>query len=177
MPMTEEQGTGHSLGLMPEPAERARLEALIARLAARLGTPPFPPHVTRLGSLPGSPDALLEATRALGRESPPLAPRLTRSGGQDAFFRCFYAEVEAAAALEAFHARAVARLGARTPASFFPHVSLVYGALSSEQKALLADALRPEVEARTVAFTALRLVRTEGRVTDWRTVGEVALTG
>jgi 2'-5' RNA ligase len=173
MPTQEAQGTGHSLWLMPEPAERARLEALIARLAARLGTPPFPPHVTLLGLLPGAPDALLEATRALGRQTPPLTLHLTRSGGQDAFFRCFYVEVEAAAALEAFHAHAVARFGARTPAPFFPHLSLVYGALSSEQKALLAM----EVESCTVGFTALRLVRTEGRVTDWRTVGEVALTG
>jgi 2'-5' RNA ligase len=173
----EDQGTGHSLWLMPEPSEGARLEALIARLASRLGTPPFPPHVTLLGSLPGTPEALLAATRALGRETPPLPLRLTRSGGQDAFFRCFYAEVEASAALEACHARAVARLGARTPAPFFPHLSLVYGALSLEQKAALAAELRPEAEARTVGFTALRLVRTEGRVADWRTVGEATLSG
>lgn len=168
-----DQGTGYSLWLIPEPAERARLEALIHRLAARLGTPPFTPHVTLLGGLHGRVDRLHE----LARDLPSLALRLTRIDGQDAFFRCLYVEAEGGAALGASRARAAERLDVRTPPAFFPHLSLVYGQLSSDRKRRLAGELGPEVEARTVLFGELWLVRTEGHVKDWEQVGAVSLTG
>jgi 2'-5' RNA ligase len=171
------QGTGYSLWLLPEPEERARLEALIERLSSRLGTVPFTPHVTLLGGLQGAEEWLVDRMHELVRDLPPLTLRLTRTDGQDAFFRCFYVEVEGAAALDVSHARAVAHLGVRTPPPFFPHLSLVYGRLSLAQKQGLAGELRPAVEGRVVRFTELRLVQTDGHVTDWVTVGQVFLTG
>ncbi len=172
-----DRGTGYSLWLMPEPAERARLEALIHRLSHRLGTPPFTPHVTLLGGLHGGEQGLVDRLHELARDLPPLSLRLTQVGGQDAFFRCLYVEAEGGAALGASHARAAAQLDVRTRASFFPHLSLVYGQLSSEQKRRLAGELRPEVEARTVLFPELWLVHTEGHVTEWGSVSQLLLTG
>lgn len=46
--MDEPGARGVSLWLMPEGEAGRRLGALIDRLAARLGTPAFPPHVTLL---------------------------------------------------------------------------------------------------------------------------------
>ena len=55
----------YSLWLEPDDdATRARLAALIRTLAARFESPPFAPHVTLLGGLPGGP---IGRARALKR--------------------------------------------------------------------------------------------------------------
>ena len=46
--MEEPRAKGISLWLMPEGDAHQRLSEIIDRLAARLGTTPFPPHVTLL---------------------------------------------------------------------------------------------------------------------------------
>ena len=51
--MKEARARGLSLWLMPEGAEGRRLAELIEGFAARLGTRPFPPHLTLLPGIEG----------------------------------------------------------------------------------------------------------------------------
>ena len=61
--MDEPRARGISLWLMPEGRARERLAALIDRLATRLGTAAFAPHVTLLPGLPGPETEVLDGAR------------------------------------------------------------------------------------------------------------------
>ncbi|MBM4201153.1 MAG: hypothetical protein FJ189_07690, partial [Gammaproteobacteria bacterium] len=57
----------HYLWLLPEPASHHRLGRSIEDLTARIGAPPFEPHVTLLGSLPGDASDLIDRARRLAQ--------------------------------------------------------------------------------------------------------------
>ena len=172
--MHEPRARGVSLWLMPEGEEGGRLAALVASLAARLGTAPFPPHVTLLPGIEGVPDGeVLAVGRTLAGGLRPLAVRLVGAEGRDEPFRCLFARASADAPLVSAHAAASRAFGREPDPAFFPHLSLVYGALGAEVKERLAAELRSEA---CTAFEALRLHvwRTEGEVRAWREIGSFA---
>lgn len=152
---------------MPGGETQTRLAALVEHLAARLGTEPFTPHVTLLPG-PLGPEAETVARAApLARELAPLTLKLAGIEGRDDPFRCLFVKVEATPALRAAHA-AAARAFLREPdPDFFPHLSLVYGRLESDEKASLArdiaEGSAGEIEARRLC-----VCRTDGEVAEWR---------
>jgi 2'-5' RNA ligase len=165
--MESPRAKGISLWLMPEGETGTRFSALIARLAASLGTEPFAPHVTLLAGLLELEAEALERAEKLARTLGPLRLRLEGLDGQDEPFRCLFARVETTAPLRAAHA-AASRAFLREPdPGFLPHLSLVYGTLSPDQKAVLVRELVAEAQGE---FEARRLHawRTEGAVAEWR---------
>ncbi len=162
---------GISLWLMPPDPARARLAALIEGLAARLGTRPFPPHLTLLSGIEDRPEgAVLATARSLAARLRPLTIRLGSVEGREEHFRCLIVLAAADARLRAAH-EAAARAFDRPPdPAFLPHVSLVYGTLAGETKHVL---IRDVASSAALAFEAARLHvwRTEGPVGDWRAIG------
>jgi 2'-5' RNA ligase len=173
--MDEPRARGVSLWLMPEGEARDRLAALVARLAARLGTPPFPPHVTLLPGIEGlSEDDALVAGRALGATLRPFRVRLLGLEGRDEPFRCLFARAAADEPLLSAHSAAARAFGREPDPAFLPHLSLVYGTLPLEAKRSLAAEVAFEA---SVSFEAasLHAWRTEGPVEDWREIGVLGL--
>ena len=169
----EQRGIGTSLWLMPEGEAYDRLSAMIDRLATRLGTTRFAPHVTLLSGLVAPEPAIVERARALAGELGPLRLAFTAVDGTERHFRCLFLRVSDWDALRDAHARAARRFGREPDPSFDPHLSLVYGTLAAPVKGALTDELAPEARA---SFEARRLHvwRTEGRVREWRTLGSFA---
>jgi 2'-5' RNA ligase len=172
--MDEPGARGVSLWLAPEGEAGRRLGALIDRLAARLGTPAFPPHVTLLPGVELPDDEALEASRALARSLPPLSVRLEDVEGSREFFRCLVVRAAADAPLLAAHAAAARAFARPADPDFFPHLSLVYGSLEGSVQRALAAEVRPLVPAAFAAAT-LRVWRTAGRVARWREVAVLPL--
>jgi 2'-5' RNA ligase len=167
---------GTSLWLAAQGETQARLAALIARLAVRLGTEPFAPHVTLLPGLPGPAAQVLGRASSLARDLAPLRLKLTTVEGGDDPFRCLFVRVKHTAALLAAHARA-ARAFQRDPdPEFLPHLSLVYGSLRPEQKASLAREIAGEATGE-IEVRRLCVLRTEGGVADWRELAVLQLEG
>jgi len=165
---------GVSLWLMPEGEVGERLAARVATLAARLGTAPFPPHVTLLPGIEGLADGeVLAVSRTLAGGLRPLAVRLVGVEGRDEPFRCLFARASADTPLVSAHAAASRAFGRAPDPAFFPHLSLVYGALGAKVRERLAAELRSEADA---AFEARRLHvwRTEGEVRAWCEIGSFA---
>lgn len=162
---------------MPAGAVHDRLAGLIRRLAERFSTPPFPPHVTLL---PGIDDPREEETlatcRTLAAAIRPFTVRLAGVEGRAEPFRCLFARAEASALLLATHAAAARAFGREPDAPFFPHLSLVYGAVPDETKREIATDVAPLV-APSFPVARLHLWRTDGPVGDWRELGALDLTG
>jgi 2'-5' RNA ligase len=167
---------GASLWLVPDGDDRLRLASLIERLAARLDTEPFAPHVTLLPGLAGPEGEVLGRAAAVASRLPPLLVRLEGVEGRDEHFRCLFARAVADEPLHAAHAAAARAFGREPDAAFLPHLSLVYGTLPSQAKGPLAMELGPVLPG---AFEAARLHvwRTEGPAGAWREIGAFPLGG
>jgi 2'-5' RNA ligase len=163
-----EDATGVSLWLWPEGEEHEALSALIARLAAAHGTPVFAPHVTLLAAVELPEDEVLVRSEALARALSPLAVRFAGAGGFDEYFRALFLRVDLTAELLGANARARAAFGRHGDPPFFPHLSLLYGRLSTPER----ERLRELIEPAPAGFEARRLslVRTEGPVSGWRPI-------
>jgi 2'-5' RNA ligase len=166
----EPRARGISLWLMPGAVARRRLAALIERLAARLGTAPFPPHLTLLPGIEDGPDEVLAAAGPLAAGLRPLTVRLESVEGREEPFRCLVALAAADEPLRAAHAAAARAFGRQPDPVFLPHVSLVYGSLAPETK---SELIRDVASSAVLACEAARLHvwRTEGPVGDWREIG------
>ncbi len=162
----EGRGRGFSLWLVPGGDSLERLTALIAGLAARLGTPSFLPHITLIPGLVGDEAALADRTEAsAGRLSAPRV-QLGPLEATDEYFRCLYLKAEPAAALRALHLRAAEAFEVRPDPAFLPHLSLVYGHLEADQRRRITAALEAD-PPRAFEAVSLELWRTEGPVPDW----------
>ncbi len=173
--MVEARARGFSLWLMPPDAIRERLGALIEDLATRLGTRPFPPHLTLLPGIEGRmQDAVLATAQSLGAGLRPLAIRLESVEGREEHFRCLIALAAADGPLRTAHETAALAFGRQPDPAFLPHVSLVYGTLAPDRK---RELIRDVASSAALAFEAARLHvwRTEGPVEDWREIGAFGL--
>lgn len=167
---------GQSLWLMPDGDVRRALAAWIDRLAERLGTERFEPHLTLLSAIPAREAQTRRATERVAAGLAPFTVRLDGIDGCDQHFRCLYLCAGLDHRLRAAH-EAAARAFSREPQpDFLPHLSLIYGRLSEEQKRALAREAGAEV---SVGFEAgaLHLWSTEGPVADWREIGAFPLGG
>jgi len=172
--MDEPRARGVSLWLMPEGAVREGLAALINRLAVRLGTAAFAPHVTLLPGLPGPEAEVIDRARALAAALKPLPMALSGVDGLDAHFRCLFFGVVESLVLREGHSRAARCFGREPDASFDPHLSLVYGSLGAGPKAELKRELSREVPP-SFDVRCLHVWRTEGRVREWRELTAIEL--
>jgi hypothetical protein len=167
---------GLSLWLVPDGAVGARLGALIAGTAARLGTEPFAPHLTLLPGIDGPEDDVLETARRVASGLRPLRLSLRSVDGREEPFRCVIALAVADAPLRAAHAAAARAFGRLPDPAFLPHLSLVYGTLAPEVKRALATEL---TVATAVSFEVARLHawRTHGPVGEWHELGSFPFAG
>ena len=175
--MDEPRAQGVSLWLMPEGGAYERLHGLIAGLARRFSTPVFPPHLTLLPGLAGRPeDDLLAASHRLAAAL--RSPRICLSAveGREEPFRCLFARAVLDDPLRAAHAAAARAFDREPDPAFFPHLSLVYGALPAATKRQVAAEVTPLVVG---SFPARRLHvwRTDGPVGEWREIGAFDLAG
>lgn len=165
--MAGPRAKGFSLWLMPEGAPRERLAGWIDRLADRYGGERFPPHLTLLAGAGGLRDDVLARSAKLAARLARFAVRLDGVGSGEGHFRCLFARAIPSNPLLAAH-EAAARAFAREPQpGYLPHVSLLYGSLSPNQKQILAREIGSEVDLRFQA-RRLHVWSTEGPVADWR---------
>ena len=161
-------GHGVSLWLIPGGEAHDSLAELIRRYSRRFSTPFFEPHLTLVGGIPSSAEErLLRRCADLARDTPAVEIRMSDAGFGESYFRCLYLKVERTPALDQLHERAQALILGREAKPFTPHVSLLYGRLSREQKRDLVDELASLPPA---SFRAMHLdvLSTEGPATAWR---------
>ena len=159
--------------LLPREAQ-ARFQSLIAGLSARLGTPCFEPHITLLGGLVGSDEALRRQTCALAAAIEPFEIRLREATGLDEYHRCLFVEVALSAALREAHAAARQVFNQPREADFYPHLSLVYGNLEEKEKENILDDIGRRFD-ESLRIVELGLYDTSGPV--WRSVERRRLGG
>jgi 2'-5' RNA ligase len=170
----DDTAVGISLWLMPEGGVGDRLRVLIRDLARRHRTPPFLPHLTLLGGIPGPEEAVLSRAASLARGLGPIAIRLREVDTSDEYFRSVFVRAQQIESLRGAHVGARAAFAGAAPAPFLPHLSLLYGRLEPTRRAAVVRELGGMLE---VAFEASRLhvFRTQGPPRAWRRWGAFPL--
>jgi hypothetical protein len=166
---------GLSLWLVPGGAAGVRLAGRIETLARALETPVFAPHVTLVGGVVRPEREVRAACADLARALPSVTIRLGAIEARQDYFRCVVVRVAESGPLRRARVAATRALGVAATA-FAPHLSLVYGDLSTGRR---AAARRLAAAAGRGGFLARRLElwRTAGEVREWRLVAAWRLEG
>ncbi|KAJ3352137.1 hypothetical protein HDU83_008320 [Entophlyctis luteolus] len=154
---------GFSLWLAPPKGSELEgsLRAVIEHYSEETGAPKFDPHVTLLGSVvaQSAEDAAAAVAQVL-RTHAPVDVRFTHIVTRDQYFQCVMAKVAETPELMQLHAALRAACpqpppGPPPPPPFWPHLSLVYGALDAPtRERIAADIARQHPDIPGARFLA-----------------------
>lgn len=161
--------TRYALWLLPGEQVSTAFAELIERLSKSYGGPRFTPHVTLLGWVTGTEEALAQTTAQLATQLEPFMLRPVGLDGDAYYFRCFYLKLDKSEALLRTHEKASTIFNAGHSSDYLPHLSLVYGQLSTPEKTRLQRELADILSAEFVA-DRLQLIHITVSVADWRVV-------
>jgi 2'-5' RNA ligase len=159
----------YSLWLQPAGGAYRRWAAEIRRLSRECATPAFEPHITLLGGLPGPKQVIVAKCARLARRLPPLVIRLTEGDYRDEYFRCLFVRVAMTETLLRANQAAREIFGVEQSPAFTPHLSLIYGNLSVEEKEAFLARLGRRFDSAFVA-RRLHLYVTAGEPRRWRAI-------
>jgi 2'-5' RNA ligase len=161
--------TRYALWLLPGEEVSTAFADLIERLSQSYRGPRFAPHVTLLGWVTGTEEALAQTTAQLATQLDPFKLRPVGLDGEPYYFRCFYLKLDQSEALLRTHEKASTMFNAGHSSDYLPHLSLIYGQLSAPQKTRLQGELTDILSAEFIA-DRLQLVHITVSVADWRVV-------
>lgn len=157
----------YSLWLIPDEHAQACFSEIITKLVSLYHGPVFKPHITLLGSIACTQaDAINNAAR-IASELEPFAVQFSNIEGLDEYYRCLF--MKAIPDRTLLHANALAKqLFKRDSCNeFMPHLSLIYGNISDEEKEKMKDIIDPYLKAQ-LQVTAIELYETQGTPEDWQ---------
>lgn len=158
----------YSLWLRPFGEIAYSLQQRIEKLSETYHTPVFEPHITLLGGLQLGKTGLTQLVETLASSLHPFDVVLTRAGYRDTFFQSLYVHVEKNEAL--LNARKTAeQLFDHPEEEFMPHLSLLYGDFSRDEKERILNVMGREFHIRFPVHSIL-LVNTTGEPGRWEKV-------
>lgn len=165
--------SGYALCLVPERGTKTyeMLDKLIRDIATQYNTPVFDAHVTLLGGIEGDAQDIREKTRMLAASLEPFEIQPGGIGSNGIYFQVLFSRVEQT--LPVMNANALAqKIFAVERGTYFPHLSLAYGDLSSDQVATLQEFVGQKISLTGMHFRAkgVELWHTEGSIEEWRNI-------
>jgi 2'-5' RNA ligase len=167
----------HYLWLVPEEKAQRRLASFVKSIATRLDTVAFAPHVTLLGRLWGGSDDLSIEAETLAKSLTPFDIHFTGVGDENEFFRSLFLRIALDETLAAARRQAEqAFMSTELPASYSPHLSVLYGSYPAAVKEAIRNELEPDVLA-PVTIDRLQLIAGGEQPQEWRAVATFRLAG
>lgn len=159
--------SGYSFWLNAAPGENPLFEAWLNRLQSASGSPLFIPHITLLGQVHcQDPGLLKKCVREVCQTGRRFEIRFNKAAGRDDYFKSCFLEVENSD----FPAQLRNQLKQSIPwvldSVYHPHLSLYYGS-AGNSGSLIEEAVQ-SLKKAVFRVTRISIVKTEGRVEDWR---------
>ena len=170
----EHAAFGYHLWLVPAGAPLNRLQGVIDGLAEEHSGPVFGPHVTLLSGLAADEASLIETNRRLAAGLEPFNLDLTIPEAGTTFFQCVYMRVAEDPSLSRTRQAAAEAFG--LPADdYMPHLSLYYGDVSSERRAIILATVPTKAKCSFSAESILLIRADSERPVDWHCFHEAPL--
>lgn len=170
---------GYHLFFEPVGEVAQELQILITKVAGEFNALIFNPHVTLLARIPEqleSEDILIEKTEKLAQLLPPITLSFGDLNAQDSYFKALYIEINEKEQMVEYHKKASELFETPDEGIYFPHLSLLYGNYTEEQK---TPALQTIILPEQKSFVAdkVYLYKTDGETQNWKQVFECKLSG
>jgi 2'-5' RNA ligase len=159
----------YSLWLMPHGRLAEKLQKLIADLSMKHATPCFPPHVTLIGSINITRTEAVAKTTTLGRKIAPFAVKVSDMAYLDEYFRCLFIKAHKTEDLMSANAAARYLFVLQSTEEYMPHLSLVYGHLTTQTKLDIVENIGKKIEFE-FPVEEIYLYYTGGQPKAWRCI-------
>ena len=166
-----ERVKGHSLWLIPEGRVYTYLEGIVHELSKRCSSPLFIPHMTFIPELEISRKDIIYKTNELIKMIAPFSVKLTVLDYLNAYYQCLFAKAEETQELIVANLKA-RKIFNRKDSKWTPHLSLLYGHLTSEQKEQIISDIGGRAFNCEFQVNKIHLFSTEGGPDDWYKVKE-----
>lgn len=159
----------YSLWLEPNGEVAYKLQERIKKLSKKYETPLFVPHVTLLGGLQASETELISLTNTLASSLHVFDLKLTKAGYHDRFYQSLFIYIDKSNKLKEARNLACRLFDCNGPEEYSPHLSLLYGDLSQNEKERILNIMGREFH---VSFSAksIVLMQTEGTPDRWKKI-------
>lgn len=127
----------YSLWLIPEKALDRSLQSTIKTLSDRFQAPVFKPHLTLLGQIDAVPSVAARKAEQIANKLSSFSLYPHRIAHSSAYFRCLFVDIALNQRLLSVHRQACRLFDVRM-GRYRPHISLLYGDLSTAQRRRLA---------------------------------------
>jgi len=160
----------HYLWLMPQKETYDEFQKIIEDLSKTYGTPPFEPHVTLVSGLSGNEDLLIEKIDAFGLGKHKFSVTTEGIDYIHGFFTSLHLNIQNTPEIDQFNAEARQHLKPFGQGPYHPHLSLLYGDITSQdRKHIIADL---NCTGQTILFNKLKLVKGHSDVSQWQVIKE-----
>ena len=159
----------YSLWLRPFGDIAYSLQERIKKLSKKHGTPVFEPHVTLLGGLEMGETELIQLTDTLAAYLHPFDIVLTRAGYMDTYYQSLFVHAEKSEEMMNAHSTAKKLFGIDREEEFVPHLSLLYGNLTRNEKERILNVMGREFHLRFSVHNVL-LINTTGKPKNWKKI-------
>lgn len=163
----------YSLWMMPAGELANRLKEQIIELSVEHETPEFPPHVTLIGQLRPPESELIQHTNTLANSAGPLELTLTEVDYLDRFYQSLFIQVKESQKLKEIR-NAACNIFRVSNKYYMPHLSLLYGDVSDEEKELTTETVGREFHL-DLPIKELVLMQTNGEPDQWKKIHSAAL--
>jgi 2'-5' RNA ligase len=157
----------YSLWLEPTGDIAYKLQERIKKLSNENGTPLFSPHVTLLGGIQGSESELVPLANTLASSVRPFELELTKAGYLDTFYQSLFIHVGENSTLLDLHKKACRLFDSGDEDNYMPHLSLLYGDLSKNEKLRILN-MRGREFYINFTVKSIVLMKTDGKPDEWR---------
>ncbi|KAE7996334.1 hypothetical protein FH972_001065 [Carpinus fangiana] len=178
----EEEKHVYSVWALPPDDVAARLKKLMESLRSEFGGPHFEPHITVVGAISLTPDDALRRFRSACEGVKAYAASVDRIATGSFFYQCVLLLVHPTAEVVETSAHCNGHFGYKTSTPYMPHLSLLYGDLTEEEKKKAeekANILDETIRSLSFQVTRLALYKTDTEdktLKSWEKIVECNLT-
>lgn len=178
----EEQKHAYSVWAIPPDDVAARLKKLMAGLRSEFGGPEFEPHITVVGLTNLTPDDALRRFRSACEGLKAYTATVERVATGTFFYQCVFLLVRPTAEVVETSAHSSEHFGYKASTPYMPHLSLLYGDLTDEEKKKAqekASILDEGINSLSFPVTRLALYNTDTddvTLKSWKKVAECSLS-
>jgi len=158
------------LWLIPQKAARDEFQKIIQNLSEAYGTPAFEPHVTLVSGLSGNEEHLVKKIDAFARGKYSLSVAMKGIDYTHGFFTALFLNIPNTPAIDQLHTQAREHLKPFGQGPYHPHLSLLYGNITVQEKERIIANLN--LSPQTITLDKLKLVKGHSDVTQWRVIRE-----
>lgn len=159
----------YSLWLRPFGDIAFSIQQRINKLSEKYNSPKFEPHVTLLSGLRHGETELIQLTKTLAGALTPFDILLTHAGYRDKYYQSLYVHVKKNEALINAYQTALQLFDIEEGEEFIPHLSLMYGDFSQEEKERILSIMGREFHIRFNVHSLL-LMKTDGKPEEWEKI-------